>query len=87
MDLSGISGITGITSICWLLGLGVKLSPLDNKFIPLLCGLMGGCLGLLGLGCLPGFPAENWLDAIAMGIASGLAATGADQAVKQLAEP
>ena len=84
MDYAGISGVAGITSICWLLGLGVKLSPLDNKYIPLFCGILGGCLGLLGLGCLPRFPAENALDAVSMGIASGLAATGADQAVRQL---
>ena len=59
--------ITGITLICYLGGMGVKLSPLDNKWIPLFCGILGGALG-----------------ALAMGIASGLAATGADQAVRQL---
>ena len=91
--------ITGITLICYLGGLGVKLSPLDNKWIPLLCGILGGVLGLLAMGIMPDFPASNLIDAAAakspagtvtppaaVGIASGLAATGADQAIRQLTE-
>ncbi len=76
--------ITGITLICYLGGLGVKLSVLDNKWIPLLCGLLGGVLGILAMFAMPDFPATNLIDAAAIGIASGLAATGADQAVRQL---
>ena len=73
--------ITGITLICYLGGLGVKLSKLDNRWIPLLCGALGGLLGLAAM-----FPASNLIDAAAVGIASGLAATGADQALRQLAD-
>lgn len=76
--------ITGITLICYLGGMGVKLSKLDDKWIPLLCGIAGGLLGLLAMRVMPEFPATNVIDAIAVGIASGLAATGVDQAVKQL---
>ena len=76
--------ITGITLICYLGGMGVKLSKLDDKWIPLLCGIAGGLLGLLAMRVMPDFPATNVIDAIAVGIASGLAATGVDQAVKQL---
>ena len=76
--------ITGITLICYLGGLGVKLSALDNKWIPLLCGVLGGLLGTLAMFVMPDFPATNLIDAAAVGIASGLAATGADQAVRQL---
>ena len=76
--------ITGITLICYLGGMGVKLSKLDDKWIPLLCGIAGGLLGLLAMRVMPEFPATNLIDAIAVGIASGLAATGVDQAVKQL---
>ncbi len=86
MDFSGIAGVTGITVICYLCGLAVKLSPWDNKYIPLLCGLCGGALGALGLGLMPGFPAGNVIDAVAVGIASGLAATGADQLMRQLGQ-
>jgi len=84
MDFSGIAGVTGITVICYLCGLAVKLSPWDNKYIPLLCGLCGGALGALGLRLMPAFPAGNVIDAVAVGIASGLAATGADQLLRQL---
>lgn len=76
--------ITGITLICYLGGMGVKLSKLDDKWIPLLCGIAGGLLGLLAMRVMPEFPATNLIDAVAVGIASGLAATGADQAVRQL---
>ena len=64
--------------------MGVKLSKLDDKWIPLLCGIAGGLLGLLAMRVMPEFPATNLIDAIAVGIASGLAATGVDQAVRQL---
>ena len=84
MDITATAGVTGITVLCYLLGLGVKLSPLEDKWIPLLCGLGGALLGLAGLAWMPGFPAENWIDALALGAASGLAATGADQLGRQL---
>ena len=84
MEFTGIAGVAGITVICYLCGLGVKLSPWDNKYIPLLCGLTGGALGALGLAVMPDFPAANVIDAVAVGIASGLAATGLDQLGKQL---
>ena len=76
--------ITGITLICYLGGLGVKLSPLDNKWIPLLCGITGGVLGVLGMKLMPEFPAADLMSAAAVGIVSGLAATGADQIGKQM---
>ena len=76
--------ITGITLICYLGGLGVKLSPLDNKWIPLLCGITGGVLGVLGMKLMPEFPAADLMSAAAVGITSGLAATGADQLGRQL---
>ena len=84
MEYTGMAGVAGITVICYLAGMGVKLSPWDNKFIPLLCGLCGGALGALGLAIMPAFPAGNPIDAVAVGIVSGLAATGADQLLKQL---
>ena len=86
MDLTSFAGVTGITVICYLLGLGVKLSPLPDRLIPLCCGLMGGALGAAALLLMPDYPAGNAIDAIAVGIASGLAATGWDQLGKQLRE-
>ena len=55
------------------------------RFIPVLCGVLGGVLGTLGWLFIPGYiPAENIFTAAAIGIISGLAATGANQIGKQL---
>ena len=55
------------------------------KLIPVLCGVLGGVLGVLGWLLIPGYiPAENIFTAAAIGIISGLAATGANQIGKQL---
>ena len=86
MEITGVAGVTGITVLCYLCGLAVRLSPLDNRWIPLLCGLCGGVLGALGLRLSPAFPAADLLDALAVGVASGLAATGADQTWRQLTD-
>ena len=81
----GIASVAAVTVICYLVGLVVKASGLDNKYIPIACGLAGGVLGAVGLWLgLPDFPAGDPLTAVAVGIVSGLAATGVDQAVKQL---
>lgn len=83
MDM-GVAGVAGITVICYLAGLIVKASGLENKWIPVIVGILGGILGLVGWLVMGDFPAAEPLNAIAVGIVSGLAATGADQAVKQL---
>ena len=44
----------------------------------------GFALGALGMALMPDFPATDMINAVAIGIVSGLAATGADQAAKQL---
>ena len=86
MELFGTAVVTGVTVICYLCGLAVRLSRLDNKWIPLLCGVCGALLGAAGLRWMPDFPASNWIDALAVGAASGLAATGLDQLGKQLSQ-
>ena len=70
--------------IAYLLGEFAKASRLDNKWIPIICGVAGGALGLLGMAVMPAFPAEDVISAVAVGIVSGLAATGANQIVKQM---
>ena len=81
----GIIGVASITVVCYLIGLGVKASTLDDKFIPVIVGAIGGLLGIVGFYTgMPDFPATDIITALAVGIVSGLAATGADQAVKQL---
>ncbi|MGI6498143.1 MAG: phage holin family protein [Oscillospiraceae bacterium] len=80
----GLTAVVAITAICYLVAQGVKLTKLPNQWLPLLCGVCGGLLGVLGYYTTPTFPAEELLTAIAVGIQSGLAATGAHQAVSQL---
>ena len=86
MDISifGIAGVAAITVICYLIGQGVKASGLDNKWIPVIVGACGGVLGVAGIFLMADFPAGDVLTAAAVGIVSGLAATGVDQAGKQL---
>lgn len=76
----GIASVAAITVICYLVGLIVKSSGLDNKYIPAIVGLCGGVLGVQD------FPATDPLTAVAVGIVSGLAATGVNQAIKQMKE-
>lgn len=80
----GIASVAAITVIAYLVGLIVKCTGLDNKWIPSICGVTGVVLGLLGLFIMPDFPAHDYISAAAVGIVSGLAATGIDQTIKQL---
>lgn len=82
----GIAGVAGITVICYLVGLIVKVSRLNSKWIPIIVGVAGAVLGIAGLYLMVDFPAQEPLTAAAVGIVSGLAATGVDQAVKKIKE-
>lgn len=86
MDMLGIAAIPVITVICFLIAEAVKATSLDNKWLPIICGMCGGALGVVALKVMPEFPAVDVLTAIAIGIVSGLAATGAHQVYKQLSE-
>lgn len=81
----GIATVATITLLVYIIGLIVKGTKLDNKWIPAVCGLAGVALGIAALYMgVPDFPATDPMTAAAVGGASGLAATGIDQAVKQL---
>ena len=85
MEFIGITGVAGIVVICYLVGLIVKATPWNNnKIIPIVCGMVGAVLGVAGMYVMPEFPAADPITAVAVGIVSGLAATGADQIAKQL---
>ena len=80
----GIASVAAITVICYLIGLVVKASGLDNKYIPAIVGVCGGVLGVAALYLgVADFPDTDPLTAVAVGIVSGLAATGVNQMVKQ----
>lgn len=81
----GIATVAAVTALCYIVGLIVKASGLDNKWIPIICGVSGVALGLVALYIgAPDFPAADPLTAAAVGAVSGLAATGVNQAVKQI---
>ena len=86
MDITfGIASVAVISVICYLIGMVVRATGLDNKWIPCICGCSGAVLGVIALALrVPDFPASDPLTAVAVGIVSGLAATGINQAVKQL---
>ena len=80
----GIASVAGITVICYLAGMACKASArLRNEVIPVVCGVTGGILGVAGMYLMPEFPATDVINAAAIGIVSGLAATGAHQVIKQ----
>ena len=45
---------------------------------------IGAALGVAGMYTMPDFPVHDVINALAVGAVSGLAATGANQMIKQL---
>ena len=81
----GIASVTAITVICYLIGMICKSADkIKDEVIPSVCGVCGAVLGVVGMYVIPDFPAQDMLNAIAIGIVSGFASTGLNQAVKQL---
>lgn len=80
----GIASVAAITVLCYLIGEAVKGSGLNNKWIPTICGVSGLVLGVVGLFVMPDFPASDFITAAAVGVVSGLTATGINQVLKQL---
>ena len=80
-----IATIPAIIVIAYLVGMGCKaVEAIPDKFIPVIVGAVGALLGIIGMYTMADFPAHDILNALAIGIASGLASTGANQIVKQL---
>ena len=86
MDISGfgIASVAVITVICYLIGMAVKATAIENKWIPIVVGVSGGILGAVGMLIMADFPATDYLTAVAVGIVSGLASTGVNQIAKQM---
>ena len=83
----GVTGIPAITVICYLIAQIVKITPLDHRWLPVICGISGALLGVAGMHIMPAFPAEDPITAVAVGIVSGLASTGCHQIAKQFRPP
>lgn len=85
-DFSSMINVVSITVICSLVGMIATnlLKPTNNeKWTPVIVGVIGGVLGVIGMKIIPQYPADNILDAISTGIISGLASTGVHQIYKQ----
>ena len=84
VDMSQMGTVLAIVVIAYLFGIGFKLLPfIPDEAIPVLVGVVGGVLGVAGMYLIKDFPANDVLNAIAVGIVSGLASTGLDQIKKQ----
>lgn len=84
MEISTVGTVVAIVVICYLVGLAAKRSQrVKDETIPVIVGVAGGILGAVGMYVMPDFPANDILNAIAIGIASGLASTGVNQVYKQ----
>ena len=84
MDFTQVGTCIAIIVICYLIGIGAKLIPgIKDDYIPVIVGVFGGILGVVGLYVIPDFPANNILNAISVGIVSGLASTGVNQIYKK----
>ena len=86
-EVLGFVPVAAITILCFLVGFAWKTADrLNDKWIPVVCGFFGLVLGVVGSGMISGFPATDKITAAAIGVVSGLAATGAHQIWKQLSE-
>lgn len=85
MDFTQVSTVVAIVVITYLIGLAVKAIPqIKDNYIPIIVGITGGILGIIGMYVIPDFPANDILNAIAVGIVSGLSSTGVNQIYKQV---
>ena len=85
MDITSVSTVVAIVVITYLIGLAVKAIPkIKDNYIPIIVGIAGGILGVIGMYVIPDFPADDILNAIAVGIVSGLSSTGVNQIYKQV---
>lgn len=88
MDINtlGIASVASITVICYLVGILCKsIASVKDETIPVACGIVGMAIGILWYAMgWPEYPAGDPVTAAAVGILSGLAATGVNQVYKQI---
>lgn len=84
INLLGVEGVAFLVIMCLLVGLIVKNTGLDNKWIPTICGVFGAAMSAFAFACGVDVHASNYFEAVAIGIVSGLGSVGCHQLVKQL---
>lgn len=83
------TSVVAISVIAYFVGYAIKvIGPKKmHKFIPIVCGSLGLALGLVAyFASMPIMTASDPISAAAIGLASGLSATGINQIYKQLKE-
>ena len=84
MDITQMGTVLAIVVMTYLIGTAAKLMPqIKDEAIPVIVGIAGGILGVIGMYVIPDFPATDVMNAVAIGIVSGLASTGVNQVWKQ----
>ena len=84
IDFAQAGTVFAIVVIAYLIGYAAKLIPqVKDEAIPVIVGVSGGIMGAIGMYVIPSFPASDIMNAIAVGIISGLASTGVNQIYKQ----
>lgn len=85
MDITSVSTVVAIVVITYLIGYAAKQIPqIKDNYIPIIVGVAGAILGVIGMYVIPDYPANDILNAIAVGIVSGLSSTGVNQIYKQV---
>lgn len=84
LDKLGVTGIPAITILCFLSAEIIKQTPIKEKWLPAICGVIGCALGLIAALFIPDYPSENIISVLAVGTVSGLSATGIQQVYTQL---
>lgn len=84
MDISTLGTCVAIVAICYVVGMACKAAQkIPDEWIPVIMAVTGGVLGAVGMNIMPDFPAADYINAVAVGAVSGLAATGVNQVYKQ----
>lgn len=84
MDITTLGTCVAIVAICYVVGMACKAAKkIPDEWIPVIMAVVGGVLGAVGMNIMPDFPAADYINAVAVGAVSGLAATGVNQVYKQ----
>ena len=77
-------GIPAIVVISYMITEIFKMF-INNKYLPIVAGISGGVIGIISFVLqINIMPATDIVSALAIGIISGLAATGSNQIIKQI---